>query len=217
MKKISHADQRNAPEDIVLDESEVAAPPAATAEQIAEVVRIARLQYRLDRRVKAVDKVLKRAKQNLQANKTVLLPKAMTDAGMDECPLGENGLKVEMYTDISASIPSLKGKAENKVERNKAGIDFMDKRAPAMIDTVLTIRFPKGTEKDLAKFMRDNAKRKKPLEMEIERNVNTASLGAWVRAELDAGREVDEEALNVFKLKVAEIVTPKKKKEKILE
>lgn len=206
-----HEDQRNDME--VLDESDAEAAEGATPEQIAAILRLARQQFRLMRRLDAVAGVLKRAQGRLTANQMVLLPKAMLEAKLDECPLGERGAKVEMNTILKASIPNVNNKkVEKAAERNATGIAYMDLRAPDMVDTVLTIRFPKGTEKDLRRFQGDNKRRKVPLEMELNRTVNTGSLQAWIIRELEAGRSVDEEALNVHRVRIAEVVLPKVKK-----
>lgn len=210
-----HADQPNAPPDVVIEDAVAAEGP--TPEQMAKVVELAREQWKLLKEVDERTKDLKESKDKLTANQMVLLPKAMDEAGMDECPLGTEGLKVELYTNVTASIPSLQSKAENAVERNQRGIAYMEERAPSMVETVLTIRFAKGEEKDLKKFLADNKKRKKPIEMSLSQTVNTGSLGKWVREEIKAGRAVDEEVLSVHRIKIAEIVVPKKKKEKVLE
>jgi hypothetical protein len=47
--KNPHADRRNDPDPLLLDEDEAEAAPGATPEQIAVIIKLAREQYRLNR------------------------------------------------------------------------------------------------------------------------------------------------------------------------
>lgn len=200
----------------VLDEAEIETPKA-TAAQIARIVNVAREQVKIRKRVDTLSDQLKAASKELAQNVNVDLPKAMREAHQTSCPLGDKGAYVELDEIVKASIPSVSNRrVENAEERNAAGIAYMDSRAPDMVDTVLTIRFPKGTEKELARYLRDNKRRKKPLELDLTRTVHTGQLSAWVRRELEAGRDVDRDALNVHIIDVAEVKVPKPKKSTVL-
>jgi len=218
-KKISHADKRNAPPEHqlpILDADEVAPPPKATAAQIDKVLVLGREQLKLKKAVDVADENLSNAKKSLQNNKENDLPKALKAAHITgEFSLGNKGYKVVLGTVINASIPSLKSKVENAEEKNAIGIAYMDKMAPDMVDTVVTIRYPKGTEKELQKLLRDNAKRKKPLELELSRTVNTGSLRAWIAKRDEAGLATDDTKLNIQRVEIAEVKAPKGKKDKI--
>lgn len=200
-----------------LDEAEVQVPQTTPA-QMARVVNLARDQVKMQREVDGFDDKLKAAKKKLAQNVNTDLPKAMRDAHLSgKVPLGNKGAYVELEEIVKASIPSARSdKVENAEERNALGIAYMDDRAPDMVDTIVTIRYPKGTEKELAKLLRDNQRRKKPLELELNRTVHSGQLSAWVRRELEAGRDVDREVLNVHTIDVAKVKMPKDKKTKVI-
>ena len=200
----------------VVDESEVQVPKTTPA-QMAKVLNIAREQLRLKKKAEDADEAAKKAKETYRKNVEDELPKAMVEANLaGKIPLGDRGATVELDTVTKASIPNANNKKiENAELRNATGIAMMDKRAPDMVDTVLTIRFPKGTEKELARFLGDNKRRKKPLEMELNRTVHTGALVAWIERELAAGRDftaAEREALGFYQFKIAEVKLPKAKK-----
>lgn len=213
-KVVSHADRRN-DTDLPMADDVVPEKKITTPEQIAEVFKLAREQYALSVEIALIQKELKEKSDLLEANITDTLPKAMEAASMEECPL-DAGYKVVADTIIRASVPSPNNKKiPDAVERNERGIAYMDEVAPSLVETVVTTRFGRGEEADLKKMLVDNARRKKPLEMELTRTVNTGTLGAWVRARIEAGEPVDEEKINVQKLRVAKLVAPKKAKDKV--
>lgn len=209
-----HADQPNAPAEQVLDDVEEA--PAPTGKQLANVIELAREQVKLQRLVTKLENELKIAKQSLTANKTILLPKAMDAAGIPATPLG-NGAHVEIETIVTASIPSPNSdRVENAEERNRIGIEYLDEHAPDLIKNKVTAFFPKGQEKLFEKFLRDLNKRKIQIDYNFERTVHGATLAKWIRGQDKLGKTVDEAALNVHRIKVAEVVLPKAKgKDKI--
>lgn len=210
----SHADQANAPADVVLDDVEEA--PAATAQDLAKVINIARDQAKLQKEVERLEIDLKKAKEKLLANKQSLLPKAMEEAGIKATPLG-GGAHVEIETIVTASIPSPNSdRVENAEERNRIGIEYCDKHCPDLVKNKVTAFFPRGMEKLFTKFLRDLNKRKQQVEYTTERTVHGGTLGKWVRGQDKLGKSVDEVALGVHRIKVAEVVLPKKKeKDKI--
>lgn len=218
MKKISHADQRNARPDEglpILEEEDAAPEHKATPAQLKRIIELSREQVKLERKLKKLGEDTKEASKLLQANKTDILPKALKAANLPEgTPLG-GGASVEMKKVVRASIPSPRSKDEDAAERNEVGIRYMDKVAPDMVDTVLTLRFRPGEEKELQRLMRDNNKRKKPLEYELTRTVNSQSLSAWVRKRDEEGVATDADKINIQRVDVAEVKLPKGKKDSI--
>jgi len=207
----SHSDQPNA---LPIDDIEEA--PAPSAKQLAAVIEIAREQVKLQRLVGKLQIDLQAAKQRLTANKSVLLPKAMDTAGVTATPLG-GGAHVEIETIVTASVPSPNSdRVENAEERNAVGIEYCDKHCPDLVKNKVTAFFPKGLEKLFARFLRDLNKRKQQVEYTTERTVHGATLAKWVRGQDKLGKSVDEAALGVHRIKIAEVVLPKKKgKDKI--
>lgn len=204
-------DKQTLPE---MDAEEAGEAPKATPKQLAKIVELARSQIRLERAVTKAEEVLKKAKQELQVNTTVELPKALKDAGLKGTPLG-GGAYVEMKQVVSASIPSPNSKAEDAAQRNKAGIEYMEQLAPDLIDTTLTLRFRPGDEKELERLLKQNARRKHPLEYEFKRVVNGNSLSAWVRKRDEQALPTDADKINIHRIDMAKVVLPKKGKDKV--
>ena len=211
MKKI---ERRNAlPENQLpmIDEDDAAPVPQATAAQIAKIRELAALQFKQEKAVEKAEAALKTAKGKLAITNMVDIPKVMKAAGMDTCPLN-NGYKIDLDKVIQASIPSLKSKKENAEELNARGIAYMKKHGPDLVDTVLIERYPRGTEKELARRLKENARRKNPIEFEVSETVNTGSLQAWIRKRDEAGIATDSDALNIHRFEISKIVKPKDKK-----
>lgn len=207
MTKRSHDDQPNTETELVEEED-----LPVTPEQISKVVNLAREQYKLDKEIERKEKELKDLNAALQKNKTVDLPAAMQDARMTECPLDE-GYKIELVPIVHASVPSPNNKkVPDAVERNERGIAYLDKVAPDLVVTKLEIIFNRNEHKELKRFLGDNKRRKKPLEMNLTRTVNTATLGKWVRERDAAALETDDTAISIHRMKVAELIAPKKPK-----
>lgn len=206
----AHADQPNAPDDVDVEEQ-----PAATPKQIANILEIARAQVKLKRQVDALTEDLKKTKEQFETNKTNLLPKALEDAGLKGTPLG-NGASVEIDTIVRASIPSPNSKqVENAEERNRIGIEYANEHCPDLVKYVVSAYFDRDQYKLFKKFQRDMAQRKIQIPFEVEATVHTQTLSKWVRGQDALGKSVDEAALNVHRVKVAEVQLPKADKDKV--
>lgn len=189
--------------------------PSATPEQIAKIIEEARKQLKLEKAVEKAEAALKKAKQDLDIHCKGDALKAMQAAGRTTLPLN-GGWKIEVNTIVTASVPSPNGKAVNAEERNKIGIAYCDKHCPDLVKNKVTAFFPKGMEKLFNKFLRDLNQRKVQVEYEMERTVNGNTLGKWVRGQDALSKSVDEQALNVERIKKTILVPPtKKKKDKI--
>lgn len=218
MKKISHGNQRNAlPKDQLpeLDADEATPPPKATVKQLQKITELARDQVRLQRAVEKKKKELKEAEQKLQANKVTLLPKAMDEAHEVGMPLG-GGATLDLETIVTASVPSpFSDRAENAEERNRVGIQYLNKYAPSLPKHKATIFFERGQEKELRKLLANLGRYNPPMEVQVESTVHSSTLGKWVKEQDKLGKSVDEKALNVHRIRVATVTLPKKKKDSI--
>ena len=205
-------DLRNAqaPEEF-LDDIEEATNQGPTPEQMAAVVNKARELLKADRRVDDADKELKEAKEARKIIQQVELPKLMKDATMTECPLG-NGWTVELDKLVTASVPSPEGKAVNARERHEKGIAYLDDVAPDLVKHTVTIKYARGQEKQLKKLLTNLAKYKPPVEVDVAATVHAQTLGKWVRTQDKLGKAVDEDALGVNRIDIAELVAPAKPK-----
>ncbi len=191
------------------------APQTTDPAKVARVIDEARKLLRYERRVDWAEKLLKRAKARKADVATRSLPGLMKDANVgNECPLG-NGWTVELNTLVTASVPSPDGKAVNARERHERGIAYLDDVAPDLVKHVAMIYFARGNEDQLKKLLRNAAKYKPPMEVEVKASVHAQTLGKWVRDQDAAGKAVDEVALGVTRIPTAELVPPKKDKAKI--
>lgn len=192
-------------------DADVDVAQVATPKQLATVVNAARQLKKLQNQGKEIEEELKAINKQIEFLEVETLPKAMGDANMDVTPLGK-GWSVEINKIVSASIPAPDSKAENAVERNKLGIEYMKTLAPDLIDNIIVIRFPVGEEKFFNKVIGDIKKRKKELDYTTKSTIHSGRLSAFVRRQDEAGKSVDEIALNVHRIKRAKLVAPKAKK-----
>jgi hypothetical protein len=206
----AHADRPNALDEIEEETKKI------DPKKLAFVLETSREQIRILKRVDAAEAAFKKAKFELRVNQTETLPKAIADAEIteDKVPLG-NGAYVLSEVLVTASIPSPYGRADNAVERNKVGISLMNKAAPDLVKNTATIVFSRGQEKLLNKLLKNLSKYKPAMEVVVESTVHAATLGKWVKDQDKLGKTVDEEALNVYRIKTAVVVLPKKKKDKV--
>lgn len=189
------------------------AAPAATSEQIAKVTDLAREQLRMKLRKQQLDKELEALNEKLDLNREKLLPDAMLAAGLETMGL-TGGYTIDVDKFVKASVPSDDAKRTKDPDaplKNKAGIEYMEGRAPDLVQHQLTAKFPKGQEKLFHKFMRDMGQRKIQIEYDIKHTVNAATLTSWLKKEEKAGRSVDETKINVHRFTVAEVNPPKEK------
>ncbi len=182
--------------------------------KLAEIIDKSRALLRADRRVDAVEKVLKRAKERMTYIASNELPKLMKDASLLECPLGK-GWAVKLNTLVTASVPAPDGKAVNAKERHEKGIAYLDDVAPDLVVHTVVIRYARGNEKQLKKLLTNLARYKPPVEVEVKAAVHSGTLGKWVRGQDALGKAVDEVALGVNRIPTAELVEPKRAKDKV--
>lgn len=183
--------------------------------KLAAIIDKARELFKADKRVEEADKELKAAKADLKQIATNELPKLMKDAGMTNCPLND-GWSVELDTLVTASVPAPDApRAVNAKERHEKGIAYLDKVAPDLVSHVATITFAKGNEKQLQKLLTNVGKYKPPMEISVKASVHSGTLGKWVRLQDAAGKAVDEAALGVSRIPTAELIEPKKAKDKV--
>lgn len=178
------------------------------SEDLAAVINICRDQVRLQRAVDKAANDLEKLQGDLDANIQSLLPKAMKQAGVpNHLPL-DGGAYVDLVTIVKARIPSL----DKDPDKNAVGLAYVDKVAPDLPKTVLTIEFGRGEEKDLKKMLADLRARKKPLAMQVARTVHAGTLTKWVKEREKDGGAIDEQALSVHRFEMAEVKLPKVKK-----
>lgn len=197
-------------EDEILDESEMKEGPSN--EDLRKIADVSREQVKLVREKEKLEQQLADVNKRLQANMQVELPEIMLKCGMESYTLA-GGYSVSVDKIVKASIPAPDNKrVENAAHKHAIGIAYMDKMAPDLVKNSITIEYPKGQEKLFKKFMRDLAQRKIPVDYKLTRAVHASTLSKWVRTRLDKAEDVDEVALNVHKVTIAEVKIPRKEK-----
>ncbi len=192
------------------DDVEIEEAPPPPEDKLKAITELAREQLRLLRKEALLKKELAEVTEQLNANQMAKLPKAMSEADVEEFQLkGGYGVAIEKF--VHASIPSLSAKNMTKdeaKEKNERGIAYMDEQAPDLVKNLISIEFGRGEEKFFAKFLRDLAQRKRPVKAAFTRSVHASTLGKWVRERIEKGMSVDEEALNVHRTVKALVTLP---------
>lgn len=201
---------RNAKNEEEALDVEIEEAPPPSEDKLKIITDLAREQLRLLRRQALLNRELAEVTEQLNANQMAKLPKAMSEADVEEFQLkGGYGVAIEKF--VHASIPSLSAKNMTKdeaKEKNERGIAYMDEQAPDLVKNLISIEFGRGEEKFFAKFLRDLAQRKRPVKASFTRSVHASTLGKWVRERIEKGLPVDEEALNVHRTVKALVTLP---------
>lgn len=185
-----------------------AAPPPSDA-SLQRVATLAREQVVRQRDVDRLKRELEAAVEALRVNMETDLPAAMLEVGMTSFGL-TGGWSVEVDEAVTGSIPKDPVRTEEAHDWLEANRHFIVKRR-------ITILFGREDEAWAAKFMRDCAARKKPLNLETKKWVEPQTLSAFVREQLREAksRNVDPETLaptgllGVFKRTYARVKAPK--------
>ncbi len=122
---------------------------------------------------------------------------------LDEAQLGDskivtpNGIEIAMKEEIRGSIPKGKEKpAHDWLEENDNG---------GLIKRTVTITFSKDEESWAAKFARDCANRKKPLNLEIKRAVHISTLRSFVKECMANGIPIPLQTFGVFRQRFTKV------------
>lgn len=122
---------------------------------------------------------------------------------LDEAQLGAskivtpNGIEVSMKEEIRGNIP--KGK-------EKPAHDWLEEHDNAeLIKRTVTIVFGKDEEAWAAKFKRDCAQRKKPLNLAIKRGVHAGTLRSFVKESLAKGVPIPMKTFGVFRQRFTKV------------
>ncbi len=150
-------------------------------EQLDAEARLSNLEAQVDEAKAVVRRIKERELPNL----------------LDEAQLGTskivtpNGIEIAMKEEIRGNIPKGKEKpAHEWLEENDNG---------GLIKRTVTIVFSKDEEAWAAKFKRDCAQRKKPLNLEIKRGVHAGTLRSFVKECLKNGVAIPMETFGVFR------------------
>lgn len=188
----------------------VEAAPLPSEKELAECVRLARLQVQTENEIERLEKQLTAKQAELKAIRETQLPLALTSIGLEGLPL-TGGYAITMKEVIAANIPKA---------RTVEAHEWLEKAGHGdLIKHTITITFGKGDHAWAKKFIRDLNQRKKPLAYERKDAVNYQTLGAFVREQfklarqdgIDPAQRLPFDVLGVFQMKVTDIERPKQK------
>ena len=188
---------------------EVEPAPAATAEDLAKILGLAREQVRIRLVIEKHEEEVKKLKLGLKQVTEKDLPEAMRAADLTTFDCG-GGWSVILKPFVAASISEAnRGAAHEWLDEHGMG---------GLIKRTIIVYFGKDEDRWAKKFMADLAKRKRPLDVERKETVHSGSLTAAVKEQIakaleegkDPRAELPFDLLGVYQAEVAELVAPKK-------
>lgn len=194
--------------DLTNDYAADVAAKQPTAEQLAKVVSLARLLYKLQGEVEAQEADLILKQEELRRCAEVDLPDAMSAADVSEQPLG-GGWVAKLRTEVLSSI-SLKAKAKDAEGQAKqeAALACLEQRHPDIIKRNVSIFFSRDQMAWFKKFMRDLARRKRPLDARANFYVEPQTFAAYIREQVAADPAFPKEIFGVFEKTFVTLLPP---------
>jgi len=185
----------------MIDDGDVEAAPEASDKQLKQISTLVQAMVKLQGEVDQAQAVLKDKMQAFQAISEVALPEAMSAAGYTApTKMKIAGMQVEFVTKHDAHISK---------DRQAEAYAWLEKNGHGdLIKHAINITFGKDEEAYFKKFIRDLAKRKKPVKAEIKDSVHTGTLGAFVREKIAAG-DLPEKAMTLLGVFIRRYVTAK--------
>lgn len=172
----------------------------ATPQQLEHVLQLCRRKLRLENEIIRETAALEEKAEQLKKLSEADLPTAMQEANLTVMSLG-GGYEVRVITTPFASI---------KREEMGPAITWLDGHGHGdIVKHEVKILFPREQEAFFKKFMRDLAKRKRPVDAGLKEYVDHQTLNAFVREQLAAGVELPRETFGIFEKTVATLQRPK--------
>lgn len=141
----------------------------------AKLARVSALARDLAKARLLADKALEEAKKHTDAARAIeerALPDALRDAGVASLPLGK-GWCVEIERFANGSVSEANADAAwSWLEADGEG---------DLVKHVVTVSFGRDSFKAFMKFLRDLAKRRKPIEYEVDRTVHATTLRKFIK------------------------------------
>jgi len=184
------------PIDFAKDSAEMSKP---NDDQIRKISELTQFQISQEDVILILESLLNAERKKLEQIKTVLLPEAMKEIGIERIDL-DTGEKLTIRTVIGASI-----KIENRDGAHKW---LRDNGFGSLIKNEVTAKFGMGKEKTATKLLAELLK--KGFDADSKEFVHTQTLSAFVREQLEAGTKIPMELLGVFQYNESKIVRPKK-------
>jgi hypothetical protein len=164
---------------------------------------LANQQMATEDEIQELNEQLGEKQKRLRQISEIDLPLAMEEVGLKEFSLIA-GEKVSIYHGVKASIP--------KIKEMEAFAWLKYHRAGSLIKNQVIVTFSMKQDAFANKFIRDLRRRKiQPQGWENKKTVHPQSLTAFVRTQLEEGREIPLDLLGVFQYDQARITRPKNK------
>lgn len=169
-------------------------------DELSIITNLAQRQVQIEKEVADLESKLKEKKKVLVGLSEKDLPEAMVSADLENFKL-HDGTKVTIKEIYQASITE---------EKRPAVCAWLKKHnLDALMTNDLTIKFMKGQEGWLKKFLAQAKRRKKPLNMALKENINTGTFKATVKRMDDDGEiDVPLEDIGIRKFKKSEVKVP---------
>lgn len=167
----------------IIDAADVEAAAPPSDDQLKNVRDHARDLYSKRRKAAALLLEAQLLATEIEVIETKTLPDAMRAIKMRRFEL-EGGFEIELEDVVHGSI---------KKEDEPKAFEFLADNEPwdALIKNTITVTFDKGEEKWADKFMRDLAKRKRPLEVERKAAIHASTLKKFIKERVAAEKKGD--------------------------
>lgn len=169
-----------------------------TGDLLQRISEAAAEQKKAELRVARLEEELAQAKEELKDVAEHRLPALMDEAEIEDFTT-KDGIKIGVKEKIRGSIP-----AANRPQALKW---LEDNGFENLIKREFKIQFNKDEESWARKFQADLAKRKKPLKVQVDRNVNPSTLQSFVKQRLEEGEEIPMKLFGVFRQRMSKIDT----------
>lgn len=156
-------------------------------DDLSKVANLVRQQLSLEQMVVELEENLKRAKRNLEEVSGQLLPAALEEYGLSELTMAD-GSKISVQTVVSASISK---------ERQPDAHDWLrDHGHGDLIKNTVSVTFGRGQDEDAKELVRRlDASGFDPEQKEA---VHPSTLKAFVKEQVEKGREIPSDTFGIF-------------------
>jgi hypothetical protein len=176
--------------------NDVAAP---TPDSLKQLTNLAALAAAAQQDVDRLEAGLKAANERLKSLTEHQIPVLMDEIRLTTFRTTD-GVSINVKEIVRASPPK---------DRRDECYDWFENNGEAgLVKRLFLIKFNREDTAWFNKFKADLARRKKPVNAVIERKIEPPTLLAWVNRKLEAGANIPEELLGVFRQRIAKIVLP---------
>ncbi len=169
--------------------------------QLKRIVDLASQQIAAEDRVAEIEGQLESAKKSLQRIQQEIFPSLMKEVGVTEFKL-DSGEKIFIKHGISASVPpDQRERAFQWLRKNRFG---------SLIKTIVSARFGRGEEAKARALLQRLTKEK--LDAEFSETIHSGTLSAFVREQMEKGKNLPSGIFSIFEWNQSQITRPKSSK-----